>query len=149
VTVCVILAAGEGKRMRPLTGSRPKVMLPLAGRPMLEHLLNAVMDAEITDFIFVVGYGEASVRNYFGDGTSRGVSIQYVTQKRQQGTGDALMTVRPHVHSEFLLLNGDMVLHSDDIKSHLEDPAPVWVCSHHLIHRIMEWLLWKGRSSRS
>ncbi|MCA1916157.1 bifunctional sugar-1-phosphate nucleotidylyltransferase/acetyltransferase [Methanospirillum hungatei] len=133
MTVCVILAAGEGKRMRPLTGSRPKVMLPLAGRPMLEHLLNAVMDAGITEFIFVVGYGEASVRNYFGDGTSRGISIRYVTQKRQQGTGDALMTVRPHVHSQFLLLNGDMVLHSDDIKAILKTPAPamgVFTSSH-------------------
>lgn len=84
MTVCVILAAGEGRRMRPLTGSRPKVMLPLAGRPMLEHLLNAVMDAGVTEFIFVVGYGEASVRNYFGDGGSRGISIRYVTQKRQR-----------------------------------------------------------------
>ena len=63
MTICVILAAGEGKRMRPLTGSRPKVMLPLAGRPMLEHLVNAVIGAGITRFIFVVGYGESSVRN--------------------------------------------------------------------------------------
>ena len=124
MTVCVILAAGEGRRMRPLTGSRPKVMLPLAGRPMLEHLLNAVMDAGIDKFIFVVGYGESSVRSYFGDGGSRGISIRYVTQKRQRGTGDALMTVEPHVNSQFLLLNGDMILHADDIKTMLKTPAP-------------------------
>jgi bifunctional UDP-N-acetylglucosamine pyrophosphorylase/glucosamine-1-phosphate N-acetyltransferase len=72
MTICVILAAGEGKRMRPLTGSRPKVMLPLAGRPMLEHLIDAVIDAGITEFIVVVGYGESAVRNYFGDGGTRG-----------------------------------------------------------------------------
>lgn len=133
MTICVILAAGEGKRMRPLTGSRPKVMLPLAGRPMLEHLVNAVIGAGITRFIFVVGYGESSVRSYFEDGRSRGISIRYVTQKRQRGTGDALMTVKPHVDSKFLLLNGDMVLRTEDIKAMLMTPSPamgVFTSSH-------------------
>lgn len=133
MTVCVILAAGEGKRMRPLTGSRPKVMLPLAGKPMLEHLLCAAQDAGISEFILVVGYGESSIRNYFGDGKALGISIKYVTQKRQLGTGDALMTVASHVHVPFLLLNGDMVLHSADIKTMLITPAPamgVFTSSH-------------------
>ncbi|HOJ95811.1 MAG TPA: sugar phosphate nucleotidyltransferase [Methanospirillum sp.] len=133
MTICVILAAGEGKRMRPLTGSRPKVMLPIAGRPMLEHLINAVVETGITDFIIVVGYGESAVRNYFGDGGIRGISIRYVTQKHQLGTGDALMTVAPHVNSPFLLLNGDMILHAADIKTMLHTPAPamgVFTSSH-------------------
>ena len=54
---CVVLAAGEGKRMRPLTARRPKVMLPLANRPMLEHLIMAARDAGVTGFVFVVGMG--------------------------------------------------------------------------------------------
>jgi len=124
MTVCVILAAGEGKRMRPLTGSRPKVMLPLAGRPMLEHLLTAAIQAGITEYIIVVGYGEASVREYFGDGKAMGISIRYVTQKRQRGTGDALMTVAPLITSPFLLLNGDMILKADDIRAMITAPAP-------------------------
>lgn len=124
MTVSVILAAGEGKRMRPLTGSRPKVMLPIAGKPMLEHLISAARDAGMNEFILVVGYGEASVREYFGDGEKFDVSIWYVTQKRQLGTGDALLTVAPHVKTDFLLLNGDMVLHSDDIRNLLKTPAP-------------------------
>lgn len=124
MTVCVILAAGEGKRMRPLTGSRPKVMLPLAGKPMIEHLLCATRDAGVSEFILVVGYGESSVRSYFGNGESLGISIHYVTQKRQLGTGDAVMTVAPHVHTRFLLLNGDMVLRTEDIKKMLQTPAP-------------------------
>lgn len=106
---CVILAAGEGKRMRPLTGSRPKVMLPVANRPMLEHLINAIRDCGINDFILVVGYQEAAVRHHFGDGSGLGVTIRYVTQKRQRGTGDAVLNVLSHVNGEFLLLNGDMI----------------------------------------
>jgi NDP-sugar pyrophosphorylase family protein len=55
---CVVLAAGEGKRMRPLTAHRPKVMLPIGNRPMLAHLVDAVVAAGITELIMVVGYGE-------------------------------------------------------------------------------------------
>lgn len=121
---CVILAAGEGKRMRPLTGSRPKVMLPVANCPMLEHLICAVRDAGISDFILVVGYEEAAVRHYFGDGSRHGITIHYVTQKRQRGTGDAVMSARPHLNGLFLLLNGDMILSGDDIRNIMSCPAP-------------------------
>ena len=93
MVICVILAAGEGKRMRPLTGSRPKVMLPVAGKPMLEHLIDAVSGSGITELILVVGYEEGAVREYFGDGSPRGIRIRYVSQKRQAGTGDAVMTL--------------------------------------------------------
>ena len=87
---CVVLAAGEGKRMRPLTARRPKVMLPIANRPMMEHLVLAAHDAGINDFIFVVGYFEREIRNHFGDGSNFGVHITYVTQRHQLGTADAL-----------------------------------------------------------
>jgi bifunctional UDP-N-acetylglucosamine pyrophosphorylase/glucosamine-1-phosphate N-acetyltransferase len=76
---CVVLAAGEGKRMRPLTAKRPKVMLPLANRPMMEHLVLATRDAGITDFIFVVGYGEREIRKYFGDGSEFGITVTYAS----------------------------------------------------------------------
>lgn len=116
--------------MRPLTGSRPKVMLPLAGRPMLEHLICEVRDAGISEFILVVGYGESAIRDYFGDGTKLCISIWYVTQKRQLGTGDALLTVSPHVKEDFLLLNGDIVLKSKDVRNVLNIPAPAMaVCT--------------------
>ena len=82
---CVVLAAGEGKRMRPLTTKRPKVMLPLANRPMLEHLVLAAREAGITSFIFVVGYGEREIRRYFGDGASWGVNISYAPQRLADG----------------------------------------------------------------
>jgi UDP-N-acetylglucosamine diphosphorylase/glucosamine-1-phosphate N-acetyltransferase len=112
---CVVLAAGEGKRMRPLTAKRPKVMLPLANRPMLEHLVLAARDAAITDFVFVVGYGEREIRKHFGDGSQWGVHIRYAPQRHQHGTADAVRSVRDLVTGPFLLLNGDMIMKSTDI----------------------------------
>ena len=121
---CVVLAAGEGKRMRPLTARRPKVMLPIANRPMMEHLVLAARDAGITDFIFVVGYCEREIRNHFGDGSDFGVKIAYVTQRHQLGTADALRATAGLVGDRFLLLNGDMVLKRDDIRELCRKDAP-------------------------
>lgn len=121
---CVILAAGEGKRMRPLTSLIPKVMLPLANRPLLAHLVDEVIRAGIHNFLFVVGYGEQAVRTYFGDGSSFGVSIEYVSQRRQKGTGDALLTVNSLIEGKFLLLNGDVLLRHEDIKKFCRCDAP-------------------------
>lgn len=112
---CVVLAAGEGKRMRPLTAKRPKVMLPLANRPLMEHLVLATRDAGIKDFIFVVGYGEREIRQHFGDGSRYGINITYAPQRHQQGTADAVRSVRDLVTGSFLLMNGDMILKSEDI----------------------------------
>jgi len=112
---CVVLAAGEGKRMRPLTAKRPKVMLPLANRPMMEHLVLAARDAGINDFIFIVGYGEREIRRHFGDGTGLGVHISYATQRHQRGTADAVAAARDLVTGPFLVLNGDMILKREDI----------------------------------
>ena len=121
---CVVLAAGEGKRMRPLTTRRPKVMLPLANRPMMEHLVLAAREAGIREFIFVVGYGEREIRKHFGDGSGFGVSITYVPQRHQNGTADAVRTVRDLVTGPFLLLNGDMILTSREIGGFCQCKTP-------------------------
>ncbi|MEI6293092.1 MAG: bifunctional sugar-1-phosphate nucleotidylyltransferase/acetyltransferase [Methanomicrobiales archaeon] len=121
---CVVLAAGEGKRMRPLTASRPKVMLPIGNRPMVEHLVIAARDAGIYEFIFVVGYGEREIRKHFSDGSPFGVTIRYVTQRAQMGTADALNTALGLVKGRFLMLNGDMVLKVDDIREIINETAP-------------------------
>ncbi len=121
---CVILAAGEGKRMRPLTASRPKVMLPVANRPMIEYLIIAARECGITDFVLVVGYGEKEIRTHFGDGSSRGVSIHYVTQRQQLGTADAVRAAEPLIRERFLLMNGDMILKGRDIEAICAKGAP-------------------------
>jgi bifunctional UDP-N-acetylglucosamine pyrophosphorylase/glucosamine-1-phosphate N-acetyltransferase len=121
---CVVLAAGEGKRMRPLTAKRPKVMLPLINRPMMEHLVLATREAGIKDFIFVVGYGEREIRRYFGDGSALGIRISYAPQRQQHGTADALRSARDLVTGPFLLLNGDMIIKTTDIAELCSCRAP-------------------------
>ncbi|MCL0073447.1 sugar phosphate nucleotidyltransferase [Dehalococcoidia bacterium] len=112
----VILAAGEGKRMHPLTYTRPKVMVPLAGRPILEHLVLEIKQAGIRDFIFIVGYRDEAVRNHFGHGERWGVSIDYMTQRKQSGTADALRPASGLIDGSFLLANGDAIVASGEIR---------------------------------
>ena len=112
----VILAAGEGKRMHPLTYTRPKVMLPIANQPIMEHLLIEMKNAGITDFTFVVGYHGETIRQHFGDGDRWGVKIDYITQRKQLGTAHALKLVEGFVEDKFLLANGDVLIRAEDIE---------------------------------
>ena len=111
----VILAAGEGNRMRPLTATRPKVMLPIANKPILEHLLIEAREAGIKEFILIVGYCDQQVRDYFGKGERLGVDISYYEQRKQLGTADALRRVESRLDGNFLVMNGDVVVKRDDI----------------------------------
>jgi UDP-N-acetylglucosamine diphosphorylase / glucose-1-phosphate thymidylyltransferase / UDP-N-acetylgalactosamine diphosphorylase / glucosamine-1-phosphate N-acetyltransferase / galactosamine-1-phosphate N-acetyltransferase len=112
---CVILAAGEGNRMHPLTYTRPKVMLPIAGKPILEwNLLNA-RAAGLKEFIFIVSYKSEMVREYFGDGKPWNVKINYVNQGKAMGTAHAIGTVEPFV-SDCIVLCGDTIFGTNDIK---------------------------------
>lgn len=112
----IVLAAGEGTRMRPLTHTKPKVMLPIANRPILDHLIVELRRAGIRDLILVVGYKDEIIRNYFRDGSDWGVSIAYVSQKVQSGTADALKSAMHLIEDEFIMLNGDNIIGCEDIK---------------------------------
>ncbi len=112
---CVILAAGEGNRMHPLTYTRPKVMLPIAGKPILEwNLLNA-RAAGLKEFIFIVSYKSEMVREYFGAGKPWNVKISYVNQGKALGTAHAIGTVEPFVN-DFIVLCGDTIFGINDIR---------------------------------
>lgn len=103
----VVLCAGEGTRMRPLTASRPKPMLPVAGRPLVEYALDAAIEAGASELVFVVGYAAECVRSHFGD-AYRDVPIEYAVQPQRRGTADALRVAVPYLDSEpFAVLNGD------------------------------------------
>ncbi len=117
------MAAGEGSRMRPLTATRPKVMLPVAGKPMLEHLILECCRAGVSQFILIVGYHQEDVRAYFGAGKAWDVNIRYVTQRCPQGTADALLQALPLLDGPFLLLNGDIMLKAADVASLLGSQA--------------------------
>lgn len=113
---CVILAAGEGKRMHPLTFSRPKVMLPIANKPILEwNLMNAI-NAGLKDFVFVVSYKSEMVRNYFGNGNKWNVKIEYVNQGEVLGTAHAIGMVEKFVDN-LVVLSGDTIFGKQDIQN--------------------------------
>jgi UDP-N-acetylglucosamine diphosphorylase/glucosamine-1-phosphate N-acetyltransferase len=115
ISKAVILAAGEGTRMRPLTYTRPKVMLPLANRPILEHLLLEMKEAGINNFLFIVGYHDEQIRSYFENGARWDVNIQYCSQRQQLGTADALRICEGFIDDKFLLANGDAIFGKEDI----------------------------------
>lgn len=116
---CVILAAGEGKRMHPLTFTRPKVMLPIGNKPILEWNLSNAIDAGVKEFVFVVGYKSEMVRNYFGDGKKWKTKIDYVNQGEALGTAHAIGIVEKFV-DEFIVLCGDTIFGKQDIKNILD-----------------------------
>ena len=106
----IILAAGEGLRCRPLTLTRSKVMLPIANRPILEHVIDSLEKNGINEIILVVGYEKERIMDYFQDGLNFGVKIQYVEQKAQLGTAHAIEQAKKLIDlddSGFLVLNGD------------------------------------------
>jgi len=105
----VVLAAGEGTRLRPLTANRPKPMLPAGTRPILEYVLNAVIEAGVDEIHLVVGYQASRVRSHFGS-TYRDVPLEYHTQDNQLGSGHALLQARDGPDGSFLLVNGDQVI---------------------------------------
>ena len=112
---CVILAAGEGKRVHPLTYTRPKVMLPIANKPILEWNLKNAIDAGFKEFIFVVAYKSEMVRNYFGNGDKWGIKIGYINQGQALGTAHAIGMVEKFVN-DFIVLSGDTIFGKQDIK---------------------------------
>jgi UDP-N-acetylglucosamine diphosphorylase/glucosamine-1-phosphate N-acetyltransferase len=120
----VILAAGEGVRMRPLTSNKSKVMLPVANKPIIEHIVNTLIQAGIKEFILVVGYRAEQIEEHFGNGENWGVDIKYIRQEKPTGTADAVAMIEPVVEETFLVVNGDTLYRLADIKSMLSLPSP-------------------------
>ena len=112
----VILAAGEGTRMRPLTENCPKVMLPIANKPMLGHIVDAVREAGVKDVTLIVGYKKESITDHFGDGSSYGVNVDYIVQEERKGTGHAFGMAADRCNGKFIALNGDVMVTTAHIK---------------------------------
>ena len=122
IDAAVVLAAGEGTRLRPLTRHRPKPMLPAGNRPILEHVFNALVDAGITDLHVVVGYKRDRVQGYFGS-TYRDAEITYHIQEKQLGSGHALAQARDGIEESFLVVNGDQLVESGIVADVVEAHA--------------------------
>lgn len=111
----VILAAGEGQRLRPFTATKPKVMLSIAGKPILQYVVESLAQNGIRNIVLVVGYRREQVFDYMGSGERFGVDITYMTQERQLGTAHALAQAKAVAESEFLVLPGDNLIEADAI----------------------------------
>jgi len=111
----VILAAGEGQRLRPFTATKPKVMLFIAGKPILSYVVESLAQNGIRNIVLVVGYGKEQVFDYMGSGEQFGVDITYITQERQLGTAHALAQAKAATENEFLVLPGDNLIEADTI----------------------------------
>jgi UDP-N-acetylglucosamine diphosphorylase/glucosamine-1-phosphate N-acetyltransferase len=111
----IVLAAGEGQRLRPFTVNRPKAMLDIAGKPILQFVVEALAGNGIREIVLVVGYQKEHVYDYLGSGEACGVDIEYVTQATQLGTAHALLQARDVAADEFLVLPGDNLIEAATI----------------------------------
>ena len=116
----IILSAGEGSRMRPLTLTKPKTMLPVAGKPIIQYNIESLKNNGITDILLIVRYKEEIVRNYFGDGSDFGVNISYKTQKDFLGTANAISYAKDFIDDSIIVLNGDIILDEEIIQEMIE-----------------------------
>ena len=106
----IMMAGGKGKRLRPLTASCPKPMLPISGKPILHHLIDRVSHDGFSNIVLSVGYLADQIKNYFGDGSSFGVSITYLTENSPLGTAGAIADLpSPLCNGYVLVINADLV----------------------------------------
>src|SRR3954453_10841052 len=104
----VILVGGEGTRLRPLTSTVPKAVVPLVDRPFLAYMLEWLKDHGVEDIVLAMGYMPTAVRNVLGDGSTYGVRLRYVEEPEPRGTAGALKFAESLLAERFLMLNGDV-----------------------------------------
>jgi mannose-1-phosphate guanylyltransferase/phosphomannomutase len=109
----VVMAGGEGSRLRPLTSSLPKPLVPVAGRPIMEHILLHMRRHQLRDVVATVQYMGASIRNYFGDGSEQGVALTYSVEDSPLGTAGSVMLARQMLNEPFVVISGDSLTDID------------------------------------
>ncbi|QLH74702.1 MAG: NTP transferase domain-containing protein [Methanomassiliicoccales archaeon] len=116
----LVLAAGEGTRLRPLTTNTPKPLLNVAGRPYLAHLFKALKASGVDDIVLLVGWKGGRIKEHFGNGEREGLKISYLEQKERLGTANAIGTAEGHIDEDFICINGDVLIFEKDIKAALD-----------------------------
>ncbi len=115
ITSAVVLAAGEGSRLRPLTRYRPKPMLPVANRPIIEYVIDALVENNVSDIIVVVGHRHTRIQDHLMQRYPE-LEVTYIRQHNQLGSGDALAQTAGEVSSPFIVVNGDNVIDASMIR---------------------------------
>jgi glucose-1-phosphate thymidylyltransferase len=121
----VVLAAGKGTRLRPLTDDKPKGMVEVNGKPLITHCFDQLIDLGADELIVVVGYMKEVIIDHYGD-EYEGVPITYTHQREQKGLAHALLTVEEHIDDDFMLILGDNVFEAnlqDVVRRQREDRA--------------------------
>ena len=121
----VVLAAGKGTRLRPLTDDKPKGMVEVADEPLLTHCFDQLIDLGADELVVVVGYLKEVIIDHYGD-EYEGVPITYAHQREQQGLAHALLTVEEHIDDDFMLILGDNIFEAnlhDVVRRQREDRA--------------------------
>ncbi|MGH2684827.1 MAG: sugar phosphate nucleotidyltransferase, partial [Actinomycetota bacterium] len=130
----VVMAGGQGTRLRPLTSNQPKPMLPIVGRPMMEHVLLLLREHGITEVVTTVQFLASVVRTYFGDGTDLGLSLAYATENEPLGTAGGVKNAEHFLDDTFLVISGDQVSDIDlaeAVKFHRDRGAAATVVLKH------------------
>jgi mannose-1-phosphate guanylyltransferase/phosphomannomutase len=107
------MAGGQGTRLRPLTSNQPKPMLPIVGRPMMEHVLQLLHEHGSTEVVATVQFLASVIRTYFGDGSDLGIELAYATENEPLGTAGSVKNAEPLLEDTFLVISGDHVTDVD------------------------------------
>jgi mannose-1-phosphate guanylyltransferase/phosphomannomutase len=109
----VIMAGGEGTRLRPLTSNMPKPMMHLANRPMMEHIVQLLQKHGFDDIVVTVAFMANNIRSYFGDGSEFGVRMVYATEETPLGTAGSVRNAMDELDERFLVISGDVLTDID------------------------------------
>src|SRR4051795_6129967 len=127
----VIMAGGEGTRLRPLTSNQPKPMMPLANRPMMEHIVRLLKEHGFDEIVVTLAFLPQAIRTYFGDGSEFGVRMVYATEETPLGTAGSVRNAMEQLKDErFLVISGDVLTDIDlsaVVKYHEEKGAMVTI----------------------
>ncbi|WP_122089262.1 UTP--glucose-1-phosphate uridylyltransferase AglF [Halalkalicoccus subterraneus] len=108
----VVLAAGKGTRLRPLTEDKPKAMVEVDGKPLVAHCFDRLAELGAEEFVVVVGYMKEHIIEHFGD-SYRDIPITYTHQREQLGLAHALLSVEEHIDDDFMLMLGDNIFNAN------------------------------------
>ena len=131
----VILAGGEGTRLRPLTSNTPKPMMPLANKPMMEHIVSLLSLHGFDEIVVTVAFLANQIRDYFGDGSDFGVTMRYATEDSPLGTAGSVRNAADELDDTFLVISGDVLTDIDltaFVKAHRDAGASASIALKHV-----------------
>lgn len=135
----LVMAGGQGVRLRPLTLARPKPLLPVAGRPILEHVVERLVECGFPQVLISTGYHSQMIEDHLQDGRQYGASIRYLREEAPLGTAGVLATLTREVQGDLLVMNGDILTTVDFaalVESHLASGADMTVAVREMVEQL-------------